>query len=83
MDDIDGLAASGSLPRTLAAPLEAKLRAVIGALDRHQASVAINVLQAFVHEVEAQVRAGRLTPQVGSELARQTCMVILALYGTC
>ena len=64
---VDGLADDGTLGRGEAEALGAKLAAASKQLEKNSTAAA-NALRAFVHQVEALVKSGRLTAGQGEEL---------------
>jgi FIMAH domain-containing protein len=68
MGRVADLAADGALREGPAAGLTAKLGAALQSLDRGSVGAACNLLQAFVHQVNALVRATMLAAPIGQEL---------------
>lgn len=73
---VRALAAGGALSPGNANSLESKLRAALASLDRGRTNAAVQQLRAFMREVEALVRSGRLEPEVGEELLDQADTVV-------
>jgi N-formylglutamate amidohydrolase len=67
-DAVRTLIDDGTLARGTGTSLLAKLTAAAGQLERGRAATAVQQLGAFVHEVEALVRSGRLEPAGGGAL---------------
>ena len=66
-DAIEVLEAGGTISSALANSLSAKLGAAMHQVD-HQPHAAANMLTAFVHQVTALVRTGRLSVADGTNL---------------
>lgn len=68
MDMVDALAGSGALSAGEAGSLTAKLRAADQQLERGNAVAATNQIRAFINQVNALVRSGRLSESEGASL---------------
>ncbi|HEU0299095.1 MAG TPA: DNA/RNA non-specific endonuclease [Longimicrobium sp.] len=66
--DVDGLVAAGDINRGNGTSLNAKLRAAQQQLAQGNGNAALNMLGAFVNEVEAMVASGRLSAAQGAAL---------------
>jgi pullulanase/glycogen debranching enzyme len=66
--DIDKLQAAGTLSFGQAQSLRAKLNSALRSVQRGNNHAAGNQINAFLHEVEAKVSAGTLTPNQGDDL---------------
>lgn len=73
---VDGLVADGVLDKGAGRALSAKLGAATLALERGQEKTAARILRAFVQQVKALVRSGRLDAASGLALAEATQDVI-------
>lgn len=76
---VDGLMAAGRLDQAEGRALTAKLDAAARALARGQEDTAANVLGAFVQQVEALVRTGRLPATDGQALMEAARLLIAQL----
>jgi uncharacterized delta-60 repeat protein len=68
MDDVSGLASLGVLNHGQANALMAKLRAAAKSVDKGNNHAAANQLRAFINQVNALVKTGRLTAAQGDPL---------------
>jgi hypothetical protein len=66
--NVQGLVTSGVLIQGQGNSLIAKLNAATKNLNNGNTNVAINELHAFINEVQADIRAGKLTPAQGQPL---------------
>jgi hypothetical protein len=78
-DDVEALATAGTLSQGLARSLGAKLDAASASLGRGNPRAAGNQLRAFVNQVQALVRSGRLSQGAGGGLIEQSGRIIAAL----
>lgn len=78
---IESLVTGGVLTGGNANSLISKLESAIQQLDRANIGPAINKLQAFINEVEAYIRSGRLEPGLGQPLVDEARRIIAALAG--
>ena len=68
IDRVTQLGAAGDFPRQLVTPLVAKLAAAMKQMERGNNTAALGPLGAFVNQVDAAVRSGRLATDVGVSL---------------
>jgi hypothetical protein len=68
IDDIEALGDAGILNRGQSKALIVKLSHAISKLDGGQPDVALNMLSAFINEVNAFIQGGILTPEEGQSL---------------
>ena len=68
MGQVRGLAAAGELPSQLVTPLLATLTAGVRQIQRGNNTTAIEQLDAFLNQVDAAVRSGRLAASAASSL---------------
>jgi uncharacterized membrane protein len=61
--EVEALEAAGILNKGQANSLLAKLGAAYKKIEQGKPAVAVHQLEAFIHEVEAMLRSGRLTPE--------------------
>ena len=81
IDHVNALVAQGAISAGNGNALTAKLNAALQQINRGNARAASNQLQAFINQVEALVRGGRLTPAQGEfliESARAISAPLLA-----
>ena len=79
IDPVNALVAAGVLNQGQGSGLLRKLDAAGQALDRGNATAAINQLQAFINQVEAFINAGTLSPAEGQPLIDAAQAIIDAL----
>ncbi len=79
IDHVNALVAQGAINAGNGNALTAKLSAVMQQMDRGNARAASNQLQAFINQVEALVRGGRLTPAQGEFLIQSARAISAAL----
>ena len=73
--------ASGAVQRTIANPLKVKLEAAIAQLERGNTTPAENAFAAFVNQVNALVRSGRLDSAAGQSLLDAVQRIVRAVEG--
>jgi len=81
IDDVDLLEAGGIVNGGQANALRSKLSNALRKVERGQVGPAINMLEAFVNQVEALVSAGILSEQQGAELITAAENIIASLGG--
>jgi FIMAH domain len=79
IEDVNGLSASGALDAGSASSLVAKLHAARRHVEAGKKGPAMNQLSAFIAEVTALVRSGRLTSVQGLALIEQARVVLSLL----
>jgi len=68
LGQVRGLAAAGALPSQLVTPLLATLTAAVRQIEHNNSTAAIEQLDAFLNQVDAAVRSGRVTATAASSL---------------
>jgi hypothetical protein len=76
---VAGLVASGGLSAGNGNALQAKLQAAGELFDRGNAAAATNLIVAFIDQVNALVRAGRLSSSDGARLITLASQVIASI----
>jgi hypothetical protein len=79
IDDVGELVASGTINSGQGNSLVSKLETAIKQLERGNVRVAINLLEAFINEVNSTISSGVLTPAEGQPLIDQANAIIVAL----
>ncbi len=82
IDQVQALIDAGILNQGQGNGLIAKLQMAIQQLDKGNTNTAINQLQAFINEVNADISSGKLTPAQGQPLIDAANAIIAALSAT-
>ncbi|HEX2092168.1 MAG TPA: DNA/RNA non-specific endonuclease [Longimicrobiaceae bacterium] len=78
---VGGLVDGGALSNGEGSALQASLRAAVQQLDRRDGPAAVNQLQAFIYQVEALERSGRLSAAQAQQLIAAANRVIRSIAG--
>ena len=81
MGNVNELVNTGVLNQGQGNALMAKLDAATKQLEKGNTNPAINELQAFINQVDADIRSGKLTLVQGQPLIDMTNAIIAALGG--
>lgn len=76
LSDVSALAAAGNINAGQATALTSKLQAAQRAVDEGRGSAAIGLLQSFIRQLEALVKAGALSQAEGDALVAQAQAII-------
>lgn len=82
IDQVQALVDAGLLNGGQGNSLISKLEAAKKQLDKNNRTPAINELQAFINEVDADINSGKLTPAQGEPLIDAAHVIIAALSAT-
>jgi hypothetical protein len=82
MQSVADLWSAGFLSTGEAGSLTAKLDAALTQRDNGNAGAAVNQLNAFLNELDALVRSGRLAASVAQPIADETRLIVVAFGGS-